>query len=100
MEGPLQARREEREMDTNLLFGYVLLGLGVVAMAAGIAISLVETMRPTVSTQSLIGDAGNLLEAIAKVLTALGTLKGGTQLFVLGLIAFLVGTYLVAAQPL
>lgn len=88
-------------MDSNLLFGYILMGLGVLAMTGGTAIAMVEALRPRgPATQSLIGDIGSLLGAVAKVLEALAKLGGGAQLCVLGIAIFAGGAYLVAARPL
>jgi hypothetical protein len=87
-------------MDTNLLFGYILMGLGVLAMTGGTAIAIVEALRPRAAAESVIGDVGDLLAAIAKVLEALGKLGGGAQLCVLGIAIFAGGAYLVAAKPL
>lgn len=87
-------------MDANLVVGYALIGLGFIAMAGGIAISVVEALRPRVAAAGVIDDVQGLIEAISKLLVALGKLKGGSQLFVLGLAIFIIGAYLVSAQPL
>jgi hypothetical protein len=87
-------------VDPNLLFGYVLMGLGVLAMAGRIAIAIVEALRPrTATANSLIGDIGNVLDAVAKVPQALGKLGGGAQLCVLGTV-FFAGGAVVAAKRL
>jgi len=87
-------------MDANLVFGYLLMVLGTIAIAGGIAISIVELLRPRVAAQGLTDDVKSLIEALTKLIQAIGALKGGAQLFVLGLIVFAAGAYLVIQQPL
>jgi hypothetical protein len=87
-------------MDANLIVGYALIGLGFIAMAGGIAISIVEALRPKVPAAGFLDDVKSLIEAISKLLEALGKLKGGSQLFVLGLVVFIGGVYFIVSQPL
>ncbi|MGH2406452.1 MAG: hypothetical protein ACRDF7_00040 [Candidatus Limnocylindrales bacterium] len=86
-------------MDTNFLFGYALLLVGVFAMASGVAISLIDAMRPTTAPESAIGDVKGLIEAITKALSELAKFKPGMQLVLVGALIFAGGAYLLTARP-
>ena len=87
-------------MDANLLFGYALLAIGVFAMASGIAISLIDALRPAAAPESVPETIKGLLDAIAKVLAELAKFRPGMQLMLVGLAIFAIGGWVLSAQPL
>jgi hypothetical protein len=66
-------------MDANLLLGYALLAIGVFAMVSGVAISLIEALRPPAAPEGAAETIKGRLDAIAKVLAELATFRPGMQ---------------------
>jgi hypothetical protein len=86
-------------VNANLVFGYALLLIGTFAMAGGVAVAMIDALRPPKAPEGLVDDIKSIAEAIAKVLAELAKFKPGMQLMLLGAIIFVGGGYLVSAQP-
>jgi hypothetical protein len=81
------------------IIGYTLIVLGNVAIAGGIAISVIDMLRGA-AAQGIVGDIKDLITALTKLLAELAKLRPGAQLVVLGIVIFGIGAWVVTAHPL
>ncbi|OGO54273.1 MAG: hypothetical protein A2V85_17375 [Chloroflexi bacterium RBG_16_72_14] len=87
-------------MDLNVVVGLLLLGVGTFAIAGGIAISIVEVLRPRPPAVASLDPITNLIKAITGLLDALAKFGPGLQLVILGVALYVVGIYVMAASPI
>lgn len=86
----------------SLIVGMVAALLGTSCVAAGVAISVVEALRPREAGTAAFpsfGDVSKLGKVVAEILEQFAKLRPAAQLLVVGLALFGVGTWLLASRP-
>lgn len=85
----------------SLVVGMAAVLLGVVCVAGGVAISVVEAFRPDApGAFPNVKDLAKLGKVIADVLREFGKLRAGAQLMIVGLVLFGVGIWVLDVRPL
>jgi hypothetical protein len=86
---------------TSLIVGFAAAFLGVVCVAAGAAVTVVEAMFKSDANAAFpsMKDLTNLIKAIAEFVKQFGKLKAGAQLIVAGLIMFGAGVWMLDTRP-
>jgi hypothetical protein len=83
----------------NLVIGLLAVLLGTVCVSAGVAVSVVEALRPPQVGAFDVKAITKFGEVLAKVLKEFGKLKAGAQLLVVGLALFGVGLWVLDERP-
>ena len=86
---------------TSLIVGLAATFLGVVCVAAGAAVTVVEAMFKSEAHAAFpsMKDLTNLIKAITEFVKQFGKLKAGAQLIVAGLIMFGAGVWVLDTRP-
>jgi hypothetical protein len=83
----------------SLVVGLVAVLLGAVCISAGVAVSVVEALRPREVGAFDVKVLTKLGEVVAEILKAFGKLTPAAQLLTVGLALLGVGIWLLTARP-